>query len=304
MSGTIKIVKQSELEKPDKKEAKPTALKYDPTRWDLLLFGLTIMVIGVLLQIYVFGVPDLTTAISLETGKPIKAETSSHSNYLASSKGICSNNKLWKKEDLAQYDGSDETKPILLAVIGEVFDVTKGGKHYGKEGGYSGFAGKDGSRAFVTGKFDAAGLTSDTSGLKSKEIISIDDWLVFYRKDYTICGKLIGHYYNAKGEGTAAKTAYDDDLEKARKVAIQEEEEKQEWPGCNSRWSDKEGRSLWCSTESGGVKRPWIGRPRQFFNQASQEKRCVCAPENKLKDPRLKEYDGCDPQASGCSWPK
>lgn len=40
-----------------------------------------------------------------------------------------------------------------LSILGEVFDVSKGAKHYGRGGGYQGFTGRDASRAFVTGDF-------------------------------------------------------------------------------------------------------------------------------------------------------
>ncbi len=47
---------------------------------------------------------------------------------------------------------SVQDAPVLrLAILGQVFDVTKGRKHYGKDGGYAFFAGKDAARAFVTG---------------------------------------------------------------------------------------------------------------------------------------------------------
>jgi len=40
----------------------------------------------------------------------------------------------------------------------QVFDVTKGRKHYGPGGGYSFFSGRDGSRAFVSGDFTEEGV--------------------------------------------------------------------------------------------------------------------------------------------------
>jgi predicted heme/steroid binding protein len=46
---------------------------------------------------------------------------------------------------LAQHDGSDPTKPILLAIKGTVFDVTAKRAMYGPGAGYNVFAGKDGS---------------------------------------------------------------------------------------------------------------------------------------------------------------
>ncbi len=48
-------------------------------------------------------------------------------------------------------DGSDESKPILLSVLGKVFDVTKGKRFYAKGGSYAFFAGRDASRAYTTG---------------------------------------------------------------------------------------------------------------------------------------------------------
>ena len=59
--------------------------------------------------------------------------------------------KIFTSNELKRYDGTDPSKPLYLAIIGEVYDVTKGEKHYGKDQAYSGFAGKDGSRAFATG---------------------------------------------------------------------------------------------------------------------------------------------------------
>ncbi|CAN0392758.1 unnamed protein product, partial [Ectocarpus sp. 13 AM-2016] len=51
------------------------------------------------------------------------------------------------------------------SILGEVFDVSKGAKHYGKGGAYESFTGKDASRSFVSGNFTEAGLTDDLSGL-------------------------------------------------------------------------------------------------------------------------------------------
>jgi cytochrome b involved in lipid metabolism len=49
-----------------------------------------------------------------------------------------------------QHSKGDAAK-LRLAILGEVYDVTAGRRHYGKDGGYSFFAGRDASRAYVTG---------------------------------------------------------------------------------------------------------------------------------------------------------
>lgn len=50
--------------------------------------------------------------------------------------------RVFSKVELQQYDGSDDNKDVYLGILGRVFDVTRGRRHYGKGGGYSFFAGK------------------------------------------------------------------------------------------------------------------------------------------------------------------
>jgi cytochrome b involved in lipid metabolism len=60
--------------------------------------------------------------------------------------------RLFTRKELAESVGD---APVLrLAILGKVYDVSKGRKHYGKDAGYSFFAGRDGSKAFVTGNVD------------------------------------------------------------------------------------------------------------------------------------------------------
>lgn len=51
----------------------------------------------------------------------------------------------------------------LTSILGEVFDVTKGKKHYGKGGSYEFFTGKDASRSFVSGDFSQVGIGWSTT---------------------------------------------------------------------------------------------------------------------------------------------
>lgn len=61
--------------------------------------------------------------------------------------------KTFTPEQLARYDGSNPRLPLLLAVCGDVFDVSDGRDFYAPGSGYAIFAGKDASRAYVTGCF-------------------------------------------------------------------------------------------------------------------------------------------------------
>lgn len=52
-------------------------------------------------------------------------------------------------------------------------------------------AGRDASRAFVSGDFSEAGLVDDISGLSGGDYIGLDEWVKFYDSDYKYVGKYI-----------------------------------------------------------------------------------------------------------------
>lgn len=49
---------------------------------------------------------------------------------------------LFTKQDLSKYNGENNDIPIYLSILGSIYDVTKGKKHYGKGCAYNFFAGK------------------------------------------------------------------------------------------------------------------------------------------------------------------
>ena len=48
---------------------------------------------------------------------------------------------LYTKDELAEYDGSSDSPGLYLGILGRVYDVSAGKKHYGENGGYSFFRG-------------------------------------------------------------------------------------------------------------------------------------------------------------------
>ncbi|RMZ76108.1 hypothetical protein DV737_g4979, partial [Chaetothyriales sp. CBS 132003] len=127
-------------------------------------------------------------------------------------------------DQLALFNGSDPEKPILLAINGTIFDVTQGRRTYGPGGSYSVFAGRDATRAFITGCF-LEDTTSDLRGAeevylpiedvqdeaitgaerklraererreaKKRVIQGVQGWESFYRKSdkYIEVGRLVG----------------------------------------------------------------------------------------------------------------
>ena len=232
---------------------------------------------------------------------------------------VSQRDRLLTKEELAQYTGENEG-PVYLGILGSVYDVTRGKKHYGPGGGYSFFSGRDGSRAFVTGDFTDKGLTDDVSGFTNAEVLSLEEWKRFYSKDYTYVGKLVGNFYDSHGKPTAAQTHYQKALEKALAAKKAEDAMMQVFPPCNSQWSQGGHTRVWCTNRSGGIQRDWVGVPRRYFQPGKDKPQCVCvrnsgppydAEDNAshnnqgdLGNPNLKLYDGCDVNADSCSYVK
>lgn len=74
-----------------------------------------------------------------------------------------------------------------------MFDVSAGRQYYGPDGGYSIFAGRDGTRAFLTGCFDETGAIADLRGLTEQQLTSIRKWRDFYaeHENYKFVGRVL-----------------------------------------------------------------------------------------------------------------
>ncbi|KAL3652381.1 Membrane steroid-binding protein 1 [Castilleja foliolosa] len=88
-------------------------------------------------------------------------------------------------EELKQYDGSDPKKPLLMAIKGQIYDVTQSRMFYGPGGPYALFAGKDASRALAKMSFEDNDLTGDLTGLGVFELDALQDW------EYKFMGKYV-----------------------------------------------------------------------------------------------------------------
>ncbi|XP_074870136.1 neuferricin isoform X2 [Carettochelys insculpta] len=173
--------------------------------------------------------------------------------------------------------------------------------------------GKDASRAFVTGDFTSTGLVDDVSGLSPSEMLTIQDWLSFYSKNYIFVGKLVGRFYDENGAPTEV-------LEQAQAVIEEglksKEQNNKQFPACNSEWSSSTGSRFWCSKQSGGVARGWTGVPRKLYKPGSLDSYCVCvrttgppsgqldstehSDRGDLDNPNVQEYKGCHPLSDSC----
>eukprot|EP00850_Spirogloea_muscicola_P019355 SM000189S04072 [mRNA] locus=s189:19956:21981:+ [translate_table: standard] len=178
--------------------------------------------------------------------------------------------KVFTAEELAQYDGSDPSRPILLAILGNVYDVSKGRGHYGKDGSYSHFAGRDASRAFVSGKFNGEGLTDDITGLTAADLAGLKGWRSFFEGSYTPVGKVEGRFYDDRGNPKDILMEVEVGSAHAAEEAKKEKEAERRHPSCNSRWC---GAMMGCTRarSSGWVARESACAARAFPSTSSAD---------------------------------
>ncbi|XP_009363414.1 probable steroid-binding protein 3 [Pyrus x bretschneideri] len=93
-------------------------------------------------------------------------------------------------QQLIQYNGTDPSKPIYVALKGRVFDVTDGKSFYGPGGPYEMFAGKDASRALAKMSKNDEDITASLEGLTEKEIGVLADWEKKFEAKYPVVGRV------------------------------------------------------------------------------------------------------------------
>lgn len=94
-------------------------------------------------------------------------------------------------DQLIQYNGTDPSKPIYVAIRGRVFDVSTGRSFYGPGGSYCMFAGKDASRALAKMSKNEEDVVPSLDGLTEKEIGVLDDWEKKFEAKYPVVGRVV-----------------------------------------------------------------------------------------------------------------
>ncbi|PKI84197.1 Dihydrodipicolinate synthase [Malassezia vespertilionis] len=99
--------------------------------------------------------------------------------------------------DGTAHDDGNDGRRILLAIKGNVFDVSPGRNFYGPGGPYGNFAGRDASRGMAKQSFDPEMLTPldqpiDTlEDLTASERKNMDEWEAHFEGKYGIVGELV-----------------------------------------------------------------------------------------------------------------
>ncbi|XAR71727.1 hypothetical protein NMG60_11018130 [Bertholletia excelsa] len=92
------------------------------------------------------------------------------------------------EDELKAYDGSDPKNPLLMAIKGQIYDVSQSRMFYGPGGAYALFAGKDASRALAKMSFEEKDLTGDITGLGPFELEALQDWEYRFMSKYVKVG--------------------------------------------------------------------------------------------------------------------
>jgi hypothetical protein len=138
--------------------------------------------------------------------------------------------------------------------------------------------------------------------LSARQKGSIWGWLKFYNEhaEYFYVGKVVGRYFDEQGNPTEEFL----EEQKVPEEVAKEEAEVKAWedlyPPCNSRWSQKDGSSVWCTNDMNEASVRLV--PRYTFVPGQTHKRCSCVEfEEASQDPnKFKPIEGCIAKSQRC----
>ncbi|KAJ4351775.1 uncharacterized protein N0V89_007118 [Didymosphaeria variabile] len=93
------------------------------------------------------------------------------------------------RDYLTKCDGTNEGFPTLVAIKGDVFDVS-GKDTYAPGKNYHVFTGKEPNRALGLSSLELKDCISDYSDLTEDKLKVLNDWHTFFSKRYNIVGRL------------------------------------------------------------------------------------------------------------------
>ncbi|XP_002973767.2 membrane steroid-binding protein 1 [Selaginella moellendorffii] len=121
------------------------------------------------------------------------------------------------EEELSAYDGKDDSKPLLMAIKGQIYDVSMSRVFYGPGGPYELFAGKDASRALAKMSFEPEDLNGNLEGLSPYELEALSDWEYKFSSKYIKVGEIKKAIGDGDGDGDGVSAPVED--EKPEKIA-------------------------------------------------------------------------------------
>jgi len=203
---------------------------------------------------------------------------------------------IFSPSELLQYDGSVAGRPLYLGILGEVYDVTAGAKHYGGHTKYAALLGADASAAFATGRFTRDVLKKDLSTAEDNELSELFAWRDFFQtqRKYPKVGLLVDRYYNGLGWPTSHLRYLEALGEKARTWRERFTASHQHYEPCSATTTTGPTYHIYCP--DGKLLRELV----VLRHDGREARRCVCVRERQLLDDGLAVAPECAPAANRC----
>ncbi|KAE9590222.1 hypothetical protein Lal_00027886 [Lupinus albus] len=93
--------------------------------------------------------------------------------------------------ELRPYNGSDPSKPILMAIKGNIYDVSSARNFYGPGSPYTMFTGKECSRALALLSFKPGDINGNLEDLDESDLAVLEDWEYKFMEKYPKVGQLV-----------------------------------------------------------------------------------------------------------------
>lgn len=120
-------------------------------------------------------------------------------------------------KELLEFGSGQDDKPILIGVLGHVYDVTAGYEFYGEGGNYAVFAGHDVTYSLATGCKTEACVAKKSEDFTENQLNEAKRWLSFFfmHDKYKLVGKMESNYVDLM---------MDELIDKSASIATKDEE--------------------------------------------------------------------------------
>jgi len=110
-------------------------------------------------------------------------------------------------EELKKFNGFDPSRPLLMAVKGKVYDVTKGSAFYGTGGRYNIYAGRDAARGLAVMSLEPEVVNNPTlEGVSAEDLETLAEWISKLEAKYSVVGYVSDGLYSAEAKASVEQS--------------------------------------------------------------------------------------------------
>lgn len=93
-------------------------------------------------------------------------------------------------EEMSKCTGEDPFRPILVALRGQIYDMSEARNFYGPGGAYHVYAGREAARALGKMSLSAKDCTAEIDDLTEKEKETLQQWETKFSSKYKVVGQV------------------------------------------------------------------------------------------------------------------